>query len=255
MAKDVDIDDTVFKQRMAQLARNLGEDEYEFIKNQTGILAREVARFTPPFAVFPKLSTSASVATSKDMQAGKWAVYVDVAQICTIKEKGFITKAKKSWGSEVIKYGDGKVISLGIIDDIGTLHKWHTANQGLNNRTRPLTGPNRYWVSSPVFKAYVKTQQANVGTAKAAFYNAALRLGAKVTAPAGVVNNMGNSVGTGTIKKESQGTKGTIRGRAGGLYHTNRHLPMLKKNRLIKAVKRGEYLMRQAAKDSGFNVV
>ena len=42
-----------------------------------------------------------------------------------------------------------------------------------NNRTKPLMGQNRYWVSAPVFKAYVKTQQANVGTAKAAFYKAA----------------------------------------------------------------------------------
>ena len=116
-------------------------------------------------------------------------------------------------------------------------------------------GPNRYWVSAPVFKAYVKTQQANVGTAKAAFYKAAMALGAKVTAPAGVKNNTGNSVGTGTVKKGSGGSKGTIKGRAGGLFHTNKFLPMLRKNRLIKAVKRGEFLMRKAAKDSKFKVV
>ena len=253
--KDVDIDDSVFQKRARILAKKLGKDEKEFIRQQTGILAREVARFTPPFASFPKLTNSASVGTSKDMQAGKWAMFIDIAQICTVKEKGVITKAKKSWGSGPIIYGKGKVIAKGIIDDAGSLHAWHNANQGANNRTKPLSGSNRYWVSAPVFKKYVKDQQANVGTAKAAFYKAAMALGAKVTAPALVKKNIMNSVGTGTVKKESKGSKGTITGRAGGLFHTNRHLPMLRKNRLIKAVKRGEFLMRKAAKDSSFKVV
>ena len=254
-SKDVIIDDDVFQQRIAALARNLGEDEFEFVKNQTGILAREVARMTPPYAVFPTLTNSSSVGTSKDIQKGKWAVYVDIAQICTVKEKGEITKAKKSWGAGVIRYGNGQVISLGIIDNETDLHKWHTANQGLNNRTKPLSGPNRYWVSAPVFKAYVKTQQANVGTAKSAFYKAALQLGATVTAPAAVKNNMFNSDGGGTMKKRVGGSLGKIHGRAGGLYHTTKHMSKLRKNRLIKAVKRGEYLLKQAAKDANFNVV
>jgi len=255
MANGFVFDDSVFRQRVAALARNLGRDEREFIKQQTGILAREVARFTPPFEVFPKLSTSTSVGTSKDMQAGKWAIYIDIAQICTVKEKGEITKAKKSWGNGPIILGDGKMITMGVIDNATDLHKWHTENQGFNNRTRPLSGPNRYWVSAPVFKAYVKTQQANVGTAKAAFYKAALALGATVTAPAAVKNNLMNSIGTGKLTKQSGGTKGLILGRAGGLFHTNKHLPMLRKNRLIKALKRGEYLLKQAAKDASFNVV
>ena len=253
--KDVIIDDSVFQKRARILAKKLGKDEKEFIKQQTGILAREVARMTPPFASLPKLSNSASVGSAKDIKAGKWAVFIDIAQICTVKTKGEINKAKKSWGSGPIIYGKGRVIAKGIIDDGSMLHAWHSANQGANNRTKPLTGSNRYWVSSPVFKAYVKAQQDNVGTAKAAFYKAAQALGAKVTAPAGVKNNKANAAGTGTVKKESKGSKGIITGRAGGLFHTNKHLPMLRKNRLVKAVKRGEFLMRKAAKDSNFKVV
>ena len=76
-----------------------------------------------------------------------------------------------------------------------------------------------------------------------------------MTAPAGVKNNKVNSVGTGIVKKGSSGSKGIITGSAGGLFHTNKFLPMLRKNRLIKAVKRGEFLMRKAAKDSKFKVV
>ena len=112
--KDIDIDDSVFQKRARALARKLGKDEKEFIKQQTGILAREVARMTPPFASFPKLSNSASVGSAKDIKAGKWAVYIDVAKICTVKTKGKITKAVKSWGVGPIVYGN-KTIAKGII--------------------------------------------------------------------------------------------------------------------------------------------
>ena len=36
--KDIDIDDSVFQKRAKELARKLGKDEKEFIKQQTGIL-------------------------------------------------------------------------------------------------------------------------------------------------------------------------------------------------------------------------
>ena len=252
--KDIDIDDSVFQKRAKELARKLGKDEKEFIKQQTGILAREVARMTPPFASFPKLSNSASVGSAKDIKAGKWAVYNDVAQIVSVYRRPAIIWAKKSFGEGKI-YGGQYLLAAGVIDDVGRLHAWHKANRSANNRTKFLVKSERYWVSETIFKRYVKTQQANVGTAKAAFYKAAMALGAKVTAPAGVINNKVNSVGTGTVKKGSSGSKGIITGRAGGLFHTNKFLPMFRKNRLIKAVKRGEFLMRKAAKDSNFKVV
>ena len=253
MANPTKFDDSVFQQRAAALARNLGKDEFEFVKQQTGLLAREVARHTPPFAVFPS-GGGTSLGTRADKVQGEWAVYIDVKWICTIKPAAEIAKAKAYWGGSPIIYG-GKVIAKGVIDDVGSLRAWHSSNQGLNNRTKPLKGPMRYWVSDTVFASYVKEEQAKVGIAKASFAKASLALGAKGTIPAWVKRHTATASGTGQMMKQSKGTTGTILGRAGGLYHTTRHLPMLRKNRLIKAVKRGEYLMRQAAKDSGFKVI
>ena len=49
MAKtDIEIDASVFEQKARLLAKKLGKNESEFIKNQTGLLAREVAKMTPP---------------------------------------------------------------------------------------------------------------------------------------------------------------------------------------------------------------
>tara|TARA_R110000803_G_scaffold17113_4_gene46555 strand:+ start:25 stop:789 length:765 start_codon:yes stop_codon:yes gene_type:complete len=251
--KDFTIDYSVFEKRAKALARKLGKDEKEFIKQQTGILAREVAKFTPPFASFPNHKGSA-IGKKADETQGKWAVYMDIKWICTIKPADEIAKARRSWGSSPIIYG-GKTITKGVIDDVGSLKAWHNANQGLNNRTKPLKGPMRYWVSDTVFTAYVKEEQKKVGIAKAAFAKASVALGAKGAVPAWVRKHMGTVSGSGVLIKESKGTKGIIAGQAGGLFHTNKHVPSLMKNRLVKAVKRGEFLMKKAAKDSNFKVV
>jgi len=254
MAKDFTIDYSVFEKRAKALAKKLGKDEREFVKQQTGILAREVAKFTPPFASFPTFRGT-GIGTKKDGDQGKWAVMMDIKWICTIKPADEIAKAKIKWGNSPVIIGRGKRISLGVIDDIGSLANWHSSNQGANNRTKPLKGPDRYWVSLPIFESYVKAEQKKVGIAKAAFAKASLALGAKGSIPAWVKKNMAGTTGSGQLVKGGKGTKGIISGRAGGLFHTTKHVPKLAKNRLIKAVKRGELLMRKAAKDSKFKVV
>jgi len=254
MAKNFTIDYSVFEKRAKALAKRLGKDEREFVRQQTGILAREVAKFTPPFASFPTFRGT-GIGTKADEKQGRWAIYMDVKWICTVKPADEIAKAKIKWGNSPIILGNGKRISLGVIDDIGSLAKWHSMNQGLNNRTKALKGPDRFMVSDTIFAQYVKEEQKKVGIAKAAFAKASLALGAKGTIPAWVKNDMARTSGSGNLIKESKGTKGTITGRAGGLFHTTRHVPKLAKNRLYKAVKRGEILMREAAKDSNFKVV
>ena len=254
MAKNFTIDYSAFEKKARALAKKLGADEREFVKQQTGILAREVAKFTPPFATFPTFKGT-SIGSKADEKQGKWAVYMDIKWICTIKPADEIAKAKIKWGNSPIILGNGKRISLGVIDDIGSLAKWHSMNQGLNNRTKALKGPDRFLVSDTVFAQYVKEEQKKVGIAKAAFAKAAVELGAKGAVPAWVTKNMTRTSGSGRLIKESQGTKGVVSGRAGGLFHTSRHVPKLAKNRLVNAVKRGEFLMRKAAKDSNFKVV
>ena len=255
MAKGFTVDYRAFEKKAKALAKKLGKDEREFVKQQTGILAREVAKMTPPFASFPSLKKGSAIGNKEDKKIGEWAIYMDIKWICTVIPDGDIAKAKQSWGSGPIIYSNGKVIAKGVIDNVSELRNWHNSNQGLNNRTKPLKGPMRYWVSETVFTSYVKSEQKKVGIAKAAFAKASLALGAKGAIPAWVKNSMNSTSGSGQLIKESKGTKGIITGRAGGLFHTNRHIPALMKNRLIKAVKRGEFLMRKAAKDSNFKVI
>jgi len=256
--KDVIIDDAVFQQRVAALARNLAsnlaEDQAGFIKNQTGILSREVARMTPPYATYPKLTNTPSVGTAKDIAQGKLAITKDLAKICVIKDLKDVKWARKTFGTGPFSFefirGGGTIINE------AEFHEWHKRSlyKG-RNRTRKITYYSRPWVTQTIFNRYARSQHQYVGRAKATFYKNAVKLGATVTGPAGVKNNALLVNSSASINTRGGFSEGVIRGRAGGLYHTLRHLPMLRKNRLIKAVKRGEYLLKQAAKDSNFNVV
>lgn len=252
--KDIDIDDTLFLQRAKTLARKLGKGQKDFIKNQTGILAREVARMTPPYATYPKLTNTASVGTAKDIAQGKFAITSDLAKICIIKDLKDVKWARKRFGTGPFSFeflrGGGTIINE------SEFHDWHKKNlyKG-RNRTRKVNYYSRPWVTKTIFNRYAKSQHQYVGRAKATFYKVAVKLGARVTAPVNVKRNALVVSSSGVVNTKGGFAKGVITGRAGGLYHTIRHLPMLKKNRLIKAVKRGEFLMRKAAKDSDFKVV
>ena len=251
--KDIDIDDTVFQKRVRSLARKLGRNEKELIKEQTGILAREVARMTPPYAVYPKLSNAVSAGTAKDIKAGKDAMFGDMLKICSTRKSPTITWAKKTFKGGAVIFE--KQVAAGVITNESELHQWHRSNRKKGNRTNWLPAYARMWVAPVLLNRYLKKEYQRVGNAKATFYKAALSLGAKVTAPANVKKNTGRASGSGKVTKGLRGAVGTIKGRSGGLYHTIKFMPMLRRNRLIKAVKRGEFLMKKAVKDSEFKVV
>ena len=252
--KDViEIDTSVFHKRVRALAKKLGKNEKEFVKQQTGLLAREVSRMTPPYASFPKLSNTASVGSAKDIKAGKGAILGDMLKICTTRKSPTIRWAKKTFNGGPVVFE--KQVAAGVITTEAELHAWHRRHTNIRNRTWTLAFNERCWVAPVVLNKYLKKEYQRVGNAKATFYKVAVSLGAKVTAPPNVKKNAPRASGSGKITKGARGTVGIIKGKSGGLYHVIRHLPMLRKNRLIKALKRGEFVMKKAAKDADFKVV
>ncbi len=250
--KGIVIDDSTFQKRARALARKLKIDEYDFVKEQTGLLARDVAKFTPPYASFPRKSGN-TVGGAKDIKAGKMAVQRDVQQICTVKRVGTIRWAQKTFQGKPI-YRGGKKSALGVIDTVGGLAAWHDRNRDSRGHTKPLMGEDRYWVASTVFNKYMKMQKSNVGIAKSAFVKASRQLGAKGKVHNSIMAHVGKVSGSGRMSKTGKGAYGLISGRAKGLSHVFRLLPMLERDRLIKAVKRLEFIGKQASKKAGFKV-
>lgn len=247
------VDDSVFQHKARKLARKLGVDEHQFVKEQTGILAREVAKMTPPFATFPSLFKGTSVGTAKDIKQGEWAVYNDLRKICFVVKNDVAEKTHR-YAKGVPVYRRGGIVAPGVIVSIGELATWHKRNEDYKGRTKELSVPQLPLVGESLFLKYVKSQQANVGIAKAAFYKASVQLGAKGAAVKGIKRHLATTSGGGRMAKTNKGPYGLISGRAKGLWHVHKHLPKLERNRLIKAVKRLEYVNRQAAKSSGFKV-
>ena len=245
------VDDSVFQQKARKLARKLGVDEHKIVKEQTGILAREVAKMTPPYAKFPSLFKGTSVGTAKDIKQGEWAVYNDLRKICFVVPDDVANRTHRyTKGGPV--YRRGKIVAPRVIVNLGELATWHKRNEDHKGRTRDLDVPHLPWMGENLFMKYVKSQQANVGIAKAAFYKASVQLGAKGAAVKGIKRHLVSTSGNGRMAKTSKGPYGLISGRAKGLWHVHRHLPQLERNRLIKAVKRLEYVNRQAVKNAGF---
>lgn len=250
--ESVTIDYSEFSRKTQELARQFKVDSVKFVKEQSGLLARDAARFTPPYASFPKKSGN-GVGTAKDIKMGKWAMENDLYKICSIRKKETIKWAKKAFGTGAVIF-EGQAAAC-VIDNISDLNRWHRKHRKKGNRTKKLNYTDRCWTSQMIFNRYLKTQYPKVGRAKAALLKSGIALGSNKKAPKNVLLNLGRASGTGKMIKGVRGPAGIITASGGGLYHTIRLIPMLQKDRTIKARRRLQILVKAAAKKARFKVV
>lgn len=248
--KGIVIDDNVFQQRARKLARLYKVEENAFVREQTALLARDVAKYTPPFDKFPGKG-SRSIGTGKDKKAGINALDRDINYITTAQKIGDINWALQTFGAGRPIFKGRKQISKGVLTSVNQLRRWHKQNRSARSgRTEPLQHDQKYWVSEQIVKKYKKSESVKVGISKAAFAKAAMQLGSKAAVPAWIKRHLGGASGRGKTVRTSTGAHGLIRGKAPGLAHVKRLLPMIEADRLIKATKRLRILKRSIAKKS-----
>ena len=250
-SKSLIVDDSVFQQRARRLAKLLKVDERQFVREQGGLLARAVAIYTPPYATFPD-SRKKTIGTKKDFDEGRNAAKRDVDQITTEVEG--VTWAKKQFGSGKI-YRGRKQVGAGVIDNLAQLKRWHNKNRRANGKTRRVDHSERFWVEKTLLDNYKKQLIKNVGISKAGPAKAALQLGAKGSIPKPVKIHLGRVKASGRMAQTSKGPYAMIRAsasRSPGLAHVQHLMPMIMRDRLIKAVKRLRYIKRQSVKRAGF---
>jgi len=250
--KEIGIDDSVFQERVVKLARKFKVDEKQFIKDQSRLLARDAARFTPPFAQFPDWHKGRHVGTKADLEMGEYAVDWDLRRIfAPISDKKAWDEFRKSKGGPVYRYNTIK--APGVITDAFKMHQWHRDHKRRDGRTKKIKNRNGIpWVPESLFYEYVKSQQASVGMAKASFLKASMAFGGKSSATPKIKRHLARTSGSGNLVKTGKGYDGHIRASAEGLYHLIRLLPHLRRNRTKKAEKRLEILAKKAVKSSGF---
>lgn len=249
--KHIGIDDSVFQDRVVKLSRKFKVDEKQFIKDQSRLLARDAARFTPPFAQFPDWNKGTNVGTKADIEQGEWAVINDLKRIFEVLPDAVIWKEHKySKGGPVYRFNT--IRSPGVITNAFKMHQWHRDHKRSDGRTKKLKRPGIPWVGESLFSEYAKSQQASVGMAKASFLKASLAFGGKSSATPKIKRHLGRTNGSGRLVKTGKGYDGLMSAQAEGLYHLKRLLPHLRRNRTKKAEKRLEILAKAAAKSSGF---
>ena len=247
---DVEVDDSVFKKDTATFLAKIGKEEKDFIREQSGMVARDLAKYTPPFVkgTWPDFAKD-TIGTSADIKAGKNAIEGGLKSICfRIKKKTTINKAIKDFGRNAPVYKGKQQIAFGVIDNIKDLSNWHYKNRTSQGRVLKVATIQRPMVWLSVFNKYVKRRQEDVGIAKAGFYKASLRFGAKEKAPPNIKKNVGKAAGLGILKQTKDGWVGHISGTSKGAEYTVNKLPMIQRNRGEKAAKRLEILVKKRAK-------
>ena len=247
----LEIDDKTFTKNAKKFLTDLGKTEKEFVREQSSFLARDLAKYTPPYVSFPTGNKN-TVGTAKDIKAGKDALAMGLYSICHIRKKKTINWARKAFGNGPIM-NKGRQIASGVIDDIETLSRWHYGNRKANGRTKDVAKSDRPFVYSAVFNKYLRRRLQDVGVAKASFYKASLHLGGKHNAVKAIKLNLGKATGKGSIKKDRDGYTGIVSGLSKGGYNTKKYLPMIQKDRSIKALKRLRILANDAARKAKLN--
>jgi hypothetical protein len=247
--KNLKVDDTLFNAKLVKLARKFGVDEKNFIREQAGFLAREIARYTPPYASYPK-GASLKMGTAQDFKTGKIAIENDLWAICQPRKAKTINWAIREFKGRPIYYKNER-IAPGVLQSIGELARWHKKNKGSRGRTRTLPDNDKPFVKTTVFNKYKKFLFSEVGSSKAAFAKAALALGSKGKVPLPIQKNLSSASGGGQLRKRNKGYVGLVRGRAKGLYHVRGSiLKEIKRNRLIKAHKRLGFITRKLVREA-----
>ena len=100
---NVEIDDSVFQERVKRLARKFKVDEKQFIKDQSRLYARDAARFTPPFKEFPDWQRGTSVGSKADIEAGESAIKKEIKRICFICFEQFVDSTNSNLIDHIIK--------------------------------------------------------------------------------------------------------------------------------------------------------
>lgn len=275
--KGVVIDDTVFQRKARRLARLLKVDERQFVQNQGGLLARDVAKYTPPYVKFPSKGQS-TIGSKKDFNKGRGSIIKDMLLNFRITDQSYIDHIYDITGTtknirRTLRNKKGKQYLVDVdrlnFGSVSEAVNWHNSRRRKSDGRAMHRGkaggndPNigRWkerdvmWVSQEVFNKAKKQLIKNVGMSKAGPAKAALQLGAKGSIPLPVKKQLGRVAASGRMAQTNKGPYAIIRAsasRSPGLAHVQHLMPMIMRDRLIKAVKRLKHIKRQAVKRSGF---
>jgi len=256
MGKNFSVDSTLFKAKAKKLVKQLKLDENKVVREQAALLATLLAKMTPPFKAFPKMSGKPTYTTGGAMGVGKKAVRAGF--FAAVQRMGTDRNWKDKNIKSAIRRGDTAYLEARLKHMRGSVKhnmKVRKYSDGLrdkqrNNRGRVNRGTERIvMLSNKDVNAGLKRAVNNVGIAKASFALAALRLG-RPSAPAWISKHF-SKVNT-PVKVSRNPARVRFTSSAKGLDVVTRRLKAIERFRMVAMVKRLEQLIRADAKKAGF---
>ena len=256
MPKNFTVDATLFKVKAKKLVKQLKLDEPTVVREQAGLLAQLLAKVTPPFKSFPKMSGKPSYTTGGAMGVGKKAVRAGFYS--AVKRMGTVSNWTDKGMRKAIRSGDTAYIQarlehmkksnkhgLKVRDYSDNLRERQRNTRGRVNRgTQPIV-----MLQNKDVNTGLKRAMNNVGIAKASFALAALRLG-RPKAPAWIAKHFAKVNTPVSVTRNPARVKFTSN--AKGLDVTTRRLKAVERFRMVAMVKHLEKLVKANAKKAGF---
>ena len=256
MPKNFTVDSTLFKAQAKKLVRKLKIDEPTFVREQAGLFAQLLAKITPPFKSFPKMSGSPTYTTGGAQGTGTKAVKAGF--FSAVKRIGTVTNWTDKGMKAAIRRGDANYIEQRLKHMKGSIkrglkvHKYsdnlrdkqRNSRGRVNGGTQPFVG-----LSNADVNKGLKRAVGNVGIAKASFALAAVRLGRK-SPPKWIARHF-QKVNT-PVQISRNPARVRFTSNAKGLDVTMRRLKDAERFRMVAMVKRLEQLVKADAKQAGF---
>ena len=255
-SKNFTVDSVLFRAQAKKMVKLLKLDEQTVVREQAGLMAQLLAKVTPPFKSFPKMSGKPTYTTGGAQGVGANAVKVGFNS--AIKRMGTVNSWKDKGIRAAIKRGDHEYIQKRLAHMKGTtkrnlkVHKYsdqaRNAQRNARGRVNRGTQPIVALTNADVNKG-LKRAVGNVGIAKASFALAALRLG-RPKAPGWISRHFGKVNSPVSVTRNP--AVATFTASAKGLDVTMRRLKDVERFRMVAMVKRLEALVRADAKKAGF---
>jgi len=252
--KGMQVDDSVLRHKIRKLLKRLNIDEKEFVKEETGFLARDFARYTPPYAVFPSRGTS--IGTGKDKKAGEFAMLGDLNKIFFVPDDdGIYNWALKEFPSGNI-YKRDRIIGMGVARSIAEMEAHHRRMQNpRTGRIRVFKLEQAMWVSARLFKKYYNAEKKKVGISKASLAKSASFFNPKIRVPAWVSRHFALARGSARLDVKKSKPSGIFKASAPGITHLSAGIiSRVNKARLIAMDKKLVKRFKHEAKLVGFDL-
>ena len=252
--KGFTLDDAIFQKKIRDLAKRVGVDEKDFVREQGALLLRDIAKYVPPYQSFPT-GRGTSIGSAKDKKQGELAIEYDLRKIFFMPDKAQVYKwAKDTYPTGQI-YRGREIIGAGVADTLEKMRRFHRSQQRRTGRTRALKGSEQMWVTPANFNKYLRAEKLRVGIAKASVAKGMIRLNPAAKIPAWVRRNLGNASGNARMAKLGGSWSAIFSASAFGLQHVQQKtMSIIKRARLKAMEKRLLFIMKDNAKKSGLKV-